>query len=64
MDELVDIARWALGARWDLWLVIIGALLLAWFDQRGHLEDLRGYHAWWSLQIRKAATKARARRFR
>ena len=62
MDVLADIARRIIDSRWALWLVIFSALLAAWLDQRGHLEDLRGYHAWWSLQIRKAATKARRRR--
>jgi hypothetical protein len=62
MDVVADIARKLLGSRWELWLVIFSALVAAWLEQRGHLDDLRGYHAWWSIQIRRAATKARRRK--
>ena len=59
MDALINMARSLQGRSWELWVVIFSALLAAWLEQRGHLQDLRSYHAWWSLQIRRAATKAR-----
>lgn len=62
MDVLINLARSVHSDSWVLWAVIFGALLAAWLEQRGHLQDLRGYHAWWSLRIRKAATRARRAR--
>jgi hypothetical protein len=48
MDDLIDILRGASHNRLDLWLVILGGLVLAWFERRSIERGLSRYDAWWT----------------
>lgn len=58
MDLAIDLARSVFGHRWDLWLVILSALLLAWFELRARARRLQGFHAWWLPKESRAATRS------
>jgi hypothetical protein len=58
MDVVIDIARSVFGHRWDMWLVILSALVLAWFELRARARRLQGFHAWWLPKESRAATRS------
>jgi hypothetical protein len=60
MDELTqftELLRRVLHTRVDLWMVIVGALALAWLDRSAAARIQRRYDAWWFKHLTRSGAK-------
>jgi hypothetical protein len=59
MRSFIDMVRGMYDHRFDLWLVVILGLVVAWMERGGLKRRLQGEHfdAWWFFRLPRAHTR-------